>query len=292
MHRPFTAHNILLSDGSTTIPGQQLLCESEQCVAFLRTIKAFFPNRSPDTIHIVDLGCLEGGYSVEFARHGYNVIGIEVRDANIERCRAVAEDLNLPNLRFVQDDVRNVASYGEFDVAFCCGLLYHLDAPVSFLMNLGSVTRNLLILHTHFAPTGFVFPALPTGEREFFLKIFISIAIRTIYNRFLKLIKSSKHEFGLTALTSHEGKQGRWLYEFLPTTSEAKRANMLWSSHDNYRSFWLTKKDLIQTIRECGFNIIYEQYDFIDNITCNTYIEDNSRSLFVGIKLDNIANIL
>lgn len=284
MEKPFTAHNIQLSDGSTTIPGQQLLCDSNLCMAFLRTIRTFFPGRSPETIRIVDLGCLEGGYSVEFARHGYDVLGIEVRDINIERCNAVAADLNLPNLRFVQDDVRNVAAYGEFDVAFCCGLLYHLDAPVSFLMELGRITRKVLILNTHFAPLGFMFPTVPSGERELFLKIFISIAIRSIRNSILKLRKSSKHDFGLTALTKNEGKQGRWLYEFLPTTSEARITKMLWSSHGNYRSFWLTKRDLLQSILDSGFDILYEQYDFIDNISHNTFIEDNNRSLFIGVK--------
>jgi hypothetical protein len=33
---------------------------------------------------IADLGCLEGGYAVEFARLGMNATGIEVRDSNFQ----------------------------------------------------------------------------------------------------------------------------------------------------------------------------------------------------------------
>jgi hypothetical protein len=40
------------------------------------------------------LGCLEGGYSVELARLGFReVVGIEVRKANFDKCRFVKERL-------------------------------------------------------------------------------------------------------------------------------------------------------------------------------------------------------
>jgi 2-polyprenyl-3-methyl-5-hydroxy-6-metoxy-1,4-benzoquinol methylase len=36
---------------------------------------------------------------------------------------------DLLNLTFTYDDVHNLGNYGVFDVVFCCGVLYHLDAP-------------------------------------------------------------------------------------------------------------------------------------------------------------------
>jgi SAM-dependent methyltransferase len=107
----------------------------------------------PPAATVADLGCLHGAYSVAFARAGYQVTGIDARPENIEQCEERKAAEPLPGLRFVQDDARNLASYGLFDAVFCCGLLYHLDEPVKFLAMLGQVTARLLIVQTHFART-------------------------------------------------------------------------------------------------------------------------------------------
>jgi tRNA/tmRNA/rRNA uracil-C5-methylase (TrmA/RlmC/RlmD family) len=53
---------------------------------------------------IVDLRCLEGGYTVELARAGLDVLGIEVWQSNFENCQRVKAATNLPNLAFSRDD--------------------------------------------------------------------------------------------------------------------------------------------------------------------------------------------
>ena len=103
---------------------------------------------------VADLGCLHGAYSVAFARAGYQVTGIDARADNIAECEKRAAAEPLPALRFIEDDVRNLAQHGPFDAVFCCGLLYHLDEPVKFLALLGQVTTKLLIVQTHYARTG------------------------------------------------------------------------------------------------------------------------------------------
>ena len=72
-------------------------------------------------IRIADLGCLEGGFAVEFARMGFQVVGIEVRENNIAACNYVKAHTSLPNLRFVHDSAWNIAQHGSFDAIFCCG---------------------------------------------------------------------------------------------------------------------------------------------------------------------------
>lgn len=59
---------------------------------------------------IVDLGCLEGDYTVEFARSGFDALGIEVRQGNFENCQRVKAGTNLSTLEFARDDVLNLAS--------------------------------------------------------------------------------------------------------------------------------------------------------------------------------------
>ncbi len=147
----FTAHNIRFSDGSQTIKGKPLLADTGLSKAILRTLDLSFGNRDKSQIRIADLGCLEGGYTAELARQGYNSLGIEVRDDNIKKCQYASKKLNLPNLKFVQDDVRNVAKHGKFDAVVCLGLLYHLDNPVAFLKLIGEQTRRTLVLDTHYA---------------------------------------------------------------------------------------------------------------------------------------------
>jgi 2-polyprenyl-3-methyl-5-hydroxy-6-metoxy-1,4-benzoquinol methylase len=97
----FTAHNIRLDDGTTTKP--EIGYTIDQHVHFLpakRLLSVIFPAVKAD-VRLADLGCLEGGYSVEFARMGFNVLGIEARESNIAACNLVKQKTNLPNLAFL-----------------------------------------------------------------------------------------------------------------------------------------------------------------------------------------------
>lgn len=97
---------------------------------------------------VADLGCLEGAYSAEFAKAGYQVTGIDVRQSNLARCPAV------PRLRLVNADVRFLAQRGEsYDAVFASGILYHLEDPVRFLRQVAPLTP-LLILDTHVSADG------------------------------------------------------------------------------------------------------------------------------------------
>lgn len=80
---------------------------------------------------------------------GFEAVGIEVRDANVPCCTYVKEHVSLPNLQFVQDNVLKVSRYGRFHTVFCCGLLYHLDQPKTFLEQMARQTKKLLLRDTH-----------------------------------------------------------------------------------------------------------------------------------------------
>ncbi len=269
----FTAHNILLNDGSRTLGANEpLLSDGEQCKAILRTINQHFPEKDRSAIRVVDLGCLEGGYTVAFARAGYQALGIEARETNVAKCRQVADQLNLPNLKFVQDDVKNLADHGSFDVVFCCGLLYHLDNPQEFLDLVGTLTERMLIVHTHYAREHD--PLYDNKLYQLKNKIQGKIADAS----------SNRVDYGLSKLATHEGNQGRWFYEYSEEDERAFVEKELWRSYSNTRSFWPCKKDLLQIMRTSGFELVYEQYDFLDNIKHSDYIDRHDRSLFVGIK--------
>src|SRR5262245_12303858 len=125
----FTAHNIRLDNGLLTKPGRGRSMEAyPKFVSAKRILDTVFPGEK-SRFRLADLGCLEGGYAVEFARMGFQVVGLEVRESNIAACHYVKANTNLPNLEFVKDNAWNLARYGTFDCVFCSGLLYHLDQP-------------------------------------------------------------------------------------------------------------------------------------------------------------------
>lgn len=225
----FSGHNIVLPDGSQTYRGVEPIADNGICGAALRDLALAFPGPHRRPVTVADLGCLEGGYAAAFAQAGYDVTGFEVRAENILCCNYVAEQLALPNLRFVRADVRDVlATTDEWDAVFCCGLLYHLENPAVFLRQLGEATRRLLIVQTHY----------------------------------------STHPD-----TEHEGYHGHWYTE----------GDGRWSSWKNGRSFWLAKTDLMAAMRHAGFNLVFEQADYRDDMMADNSTE---RSMFVGVKVD------
>jgi SAM-dependent methyltransferase len=226
----FTAHNIALPDGSQTLPGRELTAGNGICRAALRDLALAFPGWIVPP-RVADLGCLEGGYAAAFAQAGYDVTGFEVRGDNFACCTYVAEQLALPDLRFIRADVRDEFGVpGAWDAVFCCGLLYHLESPVAFLRQLGAATRRLLILQTHYSTR-------PDAE--------------------------------------HEGHRGHWYGE------DGTR----WSSWKNERSFWLTRKDLLSAMRDAGFDLVFEQADYREDILADDITEPDARGMFVGVKV-------
>jgi SAM-dependent methyltransferase len=248
----FTAHNIRLDDGTQTYPTAGFLVEEDgRFQAAKRMLKLAFPD-GLDRKRIADLGCLEGGYTVGFARLGMDALGIEIRDSNYQNCQYVKSNVDLLNLNFVKDDVHSIDSYGIFDAIWVCGILYHLDDPRSFLEKIAKACRRLILIETHFT------------------------------------YKSRTHavdHYKLSDICEHEGLKGRWFQEYDEAT-QIKSEDLKWSSWSNKRSFWLQKEYLINLIRDVGFDIVIEQYDHMDNILnrMNDYYSIHDRSLFVGIK--------
>ena len=121
----------------------------------------------------------------------------------------------------------NIARHGPFDAAFVCGLLYHLDRPRAFLADAASVCRRIIMVHTHVA-----------HEVE----------------------TPARAEFHLSELTENEGAVGRWYTEYgdaAPTQNDTLRE----ASWSNRHAFWLTRKYLLQTLRDCGFDTVFECFD-------------------------------
>ena len=96
----FTAHNIRLKDGEFTKPEMAInMAQYPWFVSARRVLSLAFPG-DKSRYSVIDLGYLEGGYAVEFARMGFRSLGVEVRKSNFAACRYVKDRVALPNLSF------------------------------------------------------------------------------------------------------------------------------------------------------------------------------------------------
>lgn len=215
----WTAHNIQLKDDIYTINVAVLRDEGKlrrfvQCVADLA-------KKPLEQLRVLDLACLEGLYGIELARRGAQVVGLEVRTANLEKAKFAGEVLGLTNYAAYLDDVRNLSreKYGEFDVVLCLGILYHLDSPdvFQFLERIAEVCTEFVIFDTHIS-----------------LKPEVSVSYQ------------GKDYWGCLYQEHDEG-----------STAE-QRADRLWSSIDNTNSFWFTRPSLYNVLSHIGFTSLYE----------------------------------
>lgn len=222
----WTAHNIHLQDGIYTYD-QNHPDFNDRIAGYTRILRRVLQvasdltNKPLNRLRVIDLGCLEGVYGIEFARHGAEVVGVEIREANIVKARFAKDVLSLSNISFVQDDVRSlsVEKYGQFDVVLCIGILYHLDAPdvFQFVETMSEVCRHLAIIDTH------------VGLQP---------------NRTYAYKGQEYHGWTFT--------------EHAPNESEEEKSKKLWASIDNEKSFWFSRSSLFNLLADVGFTSVYD----------------------------------
>ena len=99
----------------------------------------------------LDIGCHEGFYTVAMARRGMRrVVGMDVREVNLQKARFVAEALGLSNTDFFVGNCEQLSekAVGLFDLTLFLGVLYHLENPMRCLRNLSAVTKELAVVET------------------------------------------------------------------------------------------------------------------------------------------------
>lgn len=64
---------------------------------------------------ILDLACGQGRHSIELAKRGFTVVGLDYSEPFIEKAKADAKEAEV-NVEFVQGDMRQFPYKGEFDV--------------------------------------------------------------------------------------------------------------------------------------------------------------------------------
>jgi len=221
---PFTAHRIKLDENIYTMESGTEHLIDIRFKALLNHCGNTFRRK-----RVLDLACLEGGYSVAASSSGADeVVGIEIRQKNIDRCILVKEILQLKNVNFFKRDVNDIreADYGKFDVIICAGILYHMENPYSFLNNLYQilVPSGVMMIDTH-----------------------VALRNKTWHNMSKNFIQK---KFGSKTY------YGKWFKEYNSDKIPEEIETFLWTSYRNPQSFILSEDSLRESLDDIGFKNI------------------------------------
>jgi SAM-dependent methyltransferase len=220
---PWTAHDIDLGCGASTL--DKGLWQQWRVDFFAGLIRAH-AKAAERPKRILDLACLEGLFTIEFARMGHETVGLEIREAHLAKAEFARRVLGLDHCRFVQGDVRAIPEeLGRFDVILCAGILYHLDFPdcVWFLRVVADRATDLVVIDSHFAYDDIEKSVLPLSEIKHY-------ALEGGAYRGREIVEHARH-----------------------VTDEQKAKVHTWASIDNRRSVWLHETDVRRILEERGF---------------------------------------
>jgi len=113
----------------------------------------------------LDIGCGPGWFAERLVRRGCRVFGVEGRaELTEEACRRVSTEF------FATMDLTDMQASKYLpvvDLAFCFGLLYHLENPFSTIRTIHRSTRDFALIETQVAPLdGPYFWLISEGRNE------------------------------------------------------------------------------------------------------------------------------
>jgi SAM-dependent methyltransferase len=218
---PFTTHQIAVAPERWTMASGGVNADEDVRTTIL--CEELGDRLSQSTV--IDLGCLEGGFSVELARRGVqHVVGVEARQISVDRCNLVRDLLGLTNVSFrcadVNDELRQAAA--GFDAVLATGILYHLPDPAASLKTIRSACRGFALVDTHIAvlegPTHYCSEELSE------------------------------------LLSGGQTYRGRTFWEYDANATEADQQGYTLAAYGNPESFWPLEAELVRMMDDAGFS--------------------------------------
>jgi tRNA (mo5U34)-methyltransferase len=139
-------HNLHLPDGAQTAPGHAL----GDFPAFKWEQIADFIPADLNGWSVLDIGCNAGFYSIEMARRGATVTGIDVEPLFLKQAEWAAREFGLADRIGVrQMQIYDLAHTDEqFDLILFLGVFYHLRYPLLGLDIVAEKVKRMLVFQT------------------------------------------------------------------------------------------------------------------------------------------------
>jgi SAM-dependent methyltransferase len=227
------AHHFQLAEGVETVTpaDEKFYQKSVSLTKLAQVCKDLVPKHTRHgkirDLTVLDVACGEGCHSIELARAGAKVCGIEGRPLYIARAQFVSEVFELgDSTKFVLQDVRTLSSdrLGRFDLVLVFGILHHLnqDAFIDFLTRIHDVAADTVLIYVHIATE----------------------------------LSVKRHR--LKGPVKADGKYEGYLFqEHAENASKQQRLDQVRASLDNTYSFWPTEEALIAGLTDVGFSSVF-----------------------------------
>lgn len=115
----------------------------------------------PEENLILDLGCGTGKMTLELAKRGYDMTGVDLSSEMLDIARLEAEEKGLSNILWLNQDMREFELYGTVGVTVSC-----LDC-MNHLISTKDFRKCLSLVHNYLVPGGlFIFDVNGKGKFE------------------------------------------------------------------------------------------------------------------------------
>jgi len=100
---------------------------------------------------ILDVGCGTGNYSIELAKNGFQVVGIDFSPGMINNANAKIQEITKNSVHFLQMDLNELSQFpnDDFDHVLCIHTFQNADNPKQFLQEMKRMIKSggyLLVL--------------------------------------------------------------------------------------------------------------------------------------------------
>ena len=102
---------------------------------------------------VIDLGCNAGFWSLCSIESGCDfVLGIDGRQMHIDQANFVfqVKEIEESRYKFIAGNIYDLdfQQFGDFDIVFCLGLMYHISRPMVLMEKIAQVSSDILIVDT------------------------------------------------------------------------------------------------------------------------------------------------
>lgn len=194
---------------------------------------------------VLDLCCGTGRMTVELARRGYDMTGVDYSVEMLDRARQSAVAQGFDNILWLNQDMRELELYGTVDLTVCC-----LDS-INHLTAAKDLRKSLSLVHNYLIPDGlFVFDI---NGREKFERVYAA-------NSYVI------EEEGSVCVWQNLYNPKSSLCDFFITLFEEREDGAYERYDEHQRERMYTLRSMKAMLRGCGFEFIgaYSDFDFTD----------------------------